>query len=186
MGLLAIAVQKGLNLQTNTPVLEISETADEEGYWTLTTPRGVTKAKKVLFATNGYTGGVLPQYRDKIIPVRGVVARVISSRPPPNNILGSCSPKWAPRLHDYYGVRPDGSLLFGGAWRKLRGHEDEYLNVFDDSTLIPSTEGYFEGWAEETFRGWEGAGTKVDQTWTGIMGVSLLISNFFSCRLISP
>lgn len=176
MELLAIAVQKGMNLQTNTPVLEISESADTEGYWTLTTPRGTTKAKQVLFATNGYTSGVLPQYRDKIIPMRGVVGRVVVTAPlapTAGKILGSCSPKWAPLLHDYYGVRPDESLIIGGAWRKLRGHPDEYVNVFDDSTLIPSTDGYFEGWAEETFRGWEDAGTKVEHVWTGIMGVSL-------------
>ncbi|KAK7756245.1 hypothetical protein SLS62_001839 [Diatrype stigma] len=181
MGLLAVVVRKGANLQTHTPVLKISESADAEGYWTLTTPRGATKARKVLFATNGYTGGVLPLYRGAIIPMRGTVGRVVASRSPPwsspaaaneNGILGSCAPRWAPRLHDYYGVRPDGSLIVGGGWRRMRdgNHEDEYVDVFDDSTLVPCMEGYFEGWAEETFRGWEDAGTKVDQIWTGIMG----------------
>lgn len=74
--LLSLAVKRGVNLQTNTPVTSVSETQDVDGYWLVSTPRGVVKAKKVVFATNGYTAGLLPQFQEKIIPVRGICSRI--------------------------------------------------------------------------------------------------------------
>ena len=74
--LLSLAVQKGVNLQTNTPVSHISDTPDSQGYWAVSTPRGVVRAKKVVFATNGYTAGILSQYQEKIIPVRGICSHI--------------------------------------------------------------------------------------------------------------
>lgn len=74
--LLSLVVKRGVNLQTHTPVTSVSETQDAEGYWLVSTPRGSIKAKKVVFATNGYTAGLLPEFQEKIIPVRGICSRI--------------------------------------------------------------------------------------------------------------
>ncbi|KAI1872387.1 uncharacterized protein JN550_004106 [Neoarthrinium moseri] len=169
--LLSIVVDRGVNLQTNTPVTMVSSTADDEGFWTVTTPRGNIRAKKVVFATNGYTSGVLPEYK-AIHPVRGTCSRIIAGNPPAERSrIGSLVPYYAPKLADYQANRSDGSFVVGGAWTTCRfKHTNQWRDVVDDSQLVPAAEGYFNGYIERTFNGWEQAETTVDQVWTGIMG----------------
>lgn len=84
--------QGGVNLQTHTPVTSISDTRNHSqhgdggknySYWTITTPRGLVHARKVIFCTNAYTGGIAPMFRGKIIPVKGVCCRILVDEPPP-------------------------------------------------------------------------------------------------------
>ncbi|KAI1772827.1 FAD dependent oxidoreductase [Hypoxylon cercidicola] len=185
MHILAGAVRDGANLQTHTPVHEVSETPDVEGYWTVATSRGPAKARRVLFATNAYTSGLLPEYDDAIYAARGTVARVVpsssSSSSSPSPPLGSCALQLkSPALVDsYYGLRADGSFIVGGA-RSAYGHLDSgvWYRNFDDATLIQPAVPFFDGWAGRTFVGWEGEGegkeakAKVESVWTGIMGYS--------------
>ena len=58
--LLEMSLKKGLNLQTNTPVLEVSQhqTRDGEKKWIVHTNRGDIVAEKVILATNAYTGAL--------------------------------------------------------------------------------------------------------------------------------
>ncbi|KAI0835361.1 FAD dependent oxidoreductase [Hypoxylon sp. FL0890] len=175
MHLLEGVVKQGVNLHTHTQVYEVSETADSEGYWTLATPRGTTKAKKVIFATNAYTSSLLPEYDEAIYASRGTVCRVVPTSPPPTEVpLGSCALEMkSPDLLDsYYGLRPDGSLIVGGARSTFYQKRDEWYRNYDDSALIEPAVPYFDGWAARTFAGWEGTPTKVDRVWTGIMGYS--------------
>ena len=62
MHLLQGVVDKGANLQTNTPVTHLAEAPLPDGRWVATTPRGPIKARKVLLATNAYTAGLAPQF----------------------------------------------------------------------------------------------------------------------------
>ncbi|KAI2629070.1 FAD dependent oxidoreductase [Hypomontagnella submonticulosa] len=176
MHLLAGAVRQGVNLQTRTPVHEVSETADEEGYWTLATPRGTIQAKTVIFATNGYTGGLLPEYDDAIYAARASVCRIVPSpqRPPADLPLGSCAVEMqSPSSVDcYYARRPDGSLVIGGARSTYVHEREEWYRNYDDSTLIEPAAPYFEAWAGRTFGAWEGVPVRRDSVWTGIMGYS--------------
>ncbi|KAI0380780.1 FAD dependent oxidoreductase [Hypomontagnella monticulosa] len=178
MHLLAGVVRQGVNLQTHTPVHEVSETADEEGYWTLATPRGTIQAKTVVFATNGYTGGLLPEYDDAIYAARASVARIVPSSSSSQQLdlpLGSCAIEMrSPASVDcYYGLRPDGSLIVGGARSTYADQSREaWYRNFDDSTLIEPAVPYFETWPGETFGAWEGVPVTRDCVWTGIMGYS--------------
>lgn len=173
MRLLTIAVGRGINLQTQTPVLSISDSADAEGYWTVTTNRGDVRARKVVFATNGYTPGVLPEYKQAIHPVRGVCSRItVTSAPEAQGELQSLVPWYSPSLADYQVNRSDGSYVVGGAWGTCRTqHPDQWLDVLDDSKTTPAADGYFDNYMQRTFAGWEKAETKVDRYWSGIMGV---------------
>ncbi|OTB06112.1 hypothetical protein M426DRAFT_259528 [Hypoxylon sp. CI-4A] len=177
MHLLEAAASQGANLQTHTRVHGISDTSDKDGYWTVSTARGAVKAKKVLFATNAYTAGLLPEYDDAVYAARINVARLVPGLRPPEDAvpLGSCemlmrSPDSA---DSYYGARPDGSLIVGGGkstyWRQKR---DEWYRNYDDSTLIGPAVPYLDGWAQRTFARWEGTPNQVDRIWSGIMGYS--------------
>ncbi|KAJ0382927.1 hypothetical protein COL922a_011543 [Colletotrichum nupharicola] len=139
--LLSLAVKRGVNLQTHTPVTSVSDTQETEGSWLVTTPRGVIKAKKVIFATNGYTAGILPEFQEKITPVR-----------------------------DYQITRPDGSIIVGGGRPAYWHKENEWYNNFDDSKMIQPAVTYFDGLMQRTYRGWEHSDASVDQVWTGILG----------------
>ncbi|KAH9904047.1 FAD dependent oxidoreductase superfamily protein [Xylariomycetidae sp. FL2044] len=74
-----------LNLQTETPVLAVRYVGEEEAagggagdeaFTIVETPRGSIKARKVVFATNAYTAGLLPQYEGIITPYKGTVAHL--------------------------------------------------------------------------------------------------------------
>lgn len=69
---LAVRIIDRINLQTHTMVEEVSEVADGEGYYAIKTSRGTLRAKKVVFATNGYTAGILPDMEGVITPYRDV------------------------------------------------------------------------------------------------------------------
>lgn len=77
MHLLQLAVDRGVNLQTRTPALRVSEAVDEEGWWGIETARGRVRARKVVFATNAYTAGLETRYEGKIVPVRGICSRIV-------------------------------------------------------------------------------------------------------------
>ncbi|KAF5971784.1 general amino acid permease [Fusarium coicis] len=79
----AEAISQGINLQTNTPVTSVSETQDATGPWILSTSRGKVKARRVVFATNAYTGSLLPEYKSKIIPYRAICCRIKTPGPHP-------------------------------------------------------------------------------------------------------
>lgn len=87
MHLLEKAVAGGVNLQTNTPVDSVSSEADSDGRWTINTSRGTIKAPTVVYTTNGYTSALVPELRDKIVPVRGICCRIVSPKAHPPSLL---------------------------------------------------------------------------------------------------
>ncbi len=180
MHLLSASVTKGINLQTHTPVLDVSAAPDADGYWTVHTPRGETKARKIIFATNGYTRQLLPEYSGYIIPVRGICSHISADTTPAPAlapVARTMGIKHSPGCQDYLISRHDGSIVVGGAWKVVRpGPRDDWHDVTDDSKLIPAAETYYDGFMKRTFESWKTSGEKVDYLWTGIMGVSLSAS----------
>lgn len=55
------------NLQTHTPVLSLQHSTS----WTAKTERGSVTAPIVVVCTNGYVSQLLPEFTNKIIPLRG-------------------------------------------------------------------------------------------------------------------
>ncbi|KAJ9269411.1 hypothetical protein DTO212C5_4474 [Paecilomyces variotii] len=173
--LLRIALSRGVNLQTHTRVAEVSGTADpSSGRWTVTTSsRGSIKAKKVIFATNAYTSALLPQYKGKIVPVRGMCSRIMTPKDKPSPYLpNTYSLRWSPTIFDYLIPRPDGSIIVGGARAEYLPELSNWYNVVDDSELIEPAKNYFDGYMQRHFRGWEDSGAYTDRVWTGVMGYS--------------
>lgn len=171
MHLLSLVIKKGVNLQTNTSVTSISESPNpENGKWTVTTPRGGIHAAKVVFATNGYTAGIAPQFTNKIIPVRGICSRIVTPEDRPSPILtNTYSIRHGSGLYDYLIPRPDGSIIVGGAKPDFWEDKSLWYGVYDDSKLIEPAKNYFDGLMQRTFRGWEDSHAYTDKVWTGSM-----------------
>lgn len=173
MHLLQRAVDRGVNLQTNTPVLSVSDAPSQDGYYTISTQRGILLAKKVVFATNAYTSSLLPAYSQKIVPCRGICTRITC--PPgvtPPYLPNSTSIRSKPGWYDYQIPRLDGSIIVGGARHTFLPVLKEWYDVTDDSTMIKPAMSHFEdGLMQKTYQGWEHSGAKLDRAWTGIMGV---------------
>lgn len=175
MHLLSTLVAKGINLQTHTPVTSISSTPDAStGRWALTTSRGTLHAKKIIFATNGYTAAIAPQFTSKIVPVRGICSRIVPTVPSKASPLThSYSLRYGPALYDYMIPRlQDKSIIIGGAKDRFWHDRSHWYGVTDDSQLIAPAATYFDGLIQKHFHGWEDSGAVTDQVWTGIMGWS--------------
>jgi glycine/D-amino acid oxidase-like deaminating enzyme len=171
MHLLQRAVSTGLNLQTHTPVTSVSPSTSSPGKWTAITPRGSITANKVIFATNGYTAGLLPEYTGKIVPSKGICCRIVT---PPGSKHPELKNTYGLRLGngagDYLVPRKDGSLIVGGARSTFFSDHSNWYNIVDDSTLITPAAKYFDNFMQTNFVGWEESGAYVDRIWTGIMG----------------
>jgi glycine/D-amino acid oxidase-like deaminating enzyme len=129
------------------------------------TPRGSVKAKNVIYATNGYTSALVPEMKDKIVPVRGMVARLAGPKAP--KMKDSYMMRFSDYEYDYMIPRPDGSIVLGGARRDFYENLDQWYNVSDDSKLMEGARGYFDGYMQRHFEGWEDSGVRTEQIWTG-------------------
>ncbi|PGH15173.1 hypothetical protein AJ79_02538 [Helicocarpus griseus UAMH5409] len=165
------AVKRGVNLQTNTRVTKISVTADSQGFWSVTTDRGVIRAPKVVVAANSYTQALLPEYKDKIIPYRGISCHIATPGPSPL-LVNTYALRFKDWDFDYLIPRPDGSIVVGGARSVYFRNKAEWYNNTDDSALIKGAKSYFDGYMQRHFCGWENSGAYVKEIWTGIMGYS--------------
>ncbi|KAH7073893.1 FAD dependent oxidoreductase [Paraphoma chrysanthemicola] len=179
-----------LNVQTNTPVLHIS-TATPSGPTRLHTSRGDILADKVVFATNAWTAGILQQFEGTIVPVKGMASHHIPARfvhPhldstynihfPPTSSTPDTLPLPEQHQHqhqrhgtDYLNPRPDGSIVVGGGSYKFVDTPSSWNGNFNDAERFSKeVETHWEGYMPETFKGWEGSGSRVDSVWVGIMG----------------
>lgn len=171
MHLLGLAITKGLNLQTETPVKDVSSTADAHGRYAVTTARGIITAKKIVFASNGFTAGLLPEYSQKIVPCRGICSRIVT--PDPNKapyLNNTYTLRTGPGMYDYLIARVDGSIIVGGAKSTMSKDKSVWYDNSDDSELIEPAQDYFDEYMQRRFLGWEDSRAYVDKVWTGIMG----------------
>ncbi|KAF2439244.1 FAD dependent oxidoreductase [Karstenula rhodostoma CBS 690.94] len=169
-----------LNLQTTTPVTEISS---KDNAHTLHTPRGTITAPTVILATNGYTSAILPHFADLIVPVRGEMSALFP--PEKSSILpdsyGMVAALGQPANADDYLIQrpysgvpnPAGHLMFGGG----RGAGTlPMIGVSDDTVIDPDSAAYLRGALLKVMQlDGETAGVKelkAAAEWTGIMGYS--------------
>jgi glycine/D-amino acid oxidase-like deaminating enzyme len=68
LGLLDRAVASGADVHGGTRVTNIAR--DREGWYSVTTSRGLVRARDVIVATCGYSGPEVPWFRRRILPVR--------------------------------------------------------------------------------------------------------------------
>ncbi|KAH9215672.1 FAD dependent oxidoreductase [Leptodontidium sp. 2 PMI_412] len=160
-----------INVQTHTPVTSIS--ASEDGKSAVHTPRGSIQAKKVVFATNGYTVGIAPKFAKKIVPWKitcSHISTLTDTAHQPPHLNHTYGLNFADGSRDYLIPRPDGGVICGGASNSYIDDRKSWENNWDDSTLHESARPHFETVMQNNFRGWEDSGAAVDYLWTGIIG----------------
>lgn len=95
--------------------------------WAVETARGRVRAGNVVMGTNGYTDGVDPWLRRRLVPVR---SRIVATAPLSDNLMGELMPRRmmgseTRSLHYYYRPSPDGRrVLFGGRDGTIAGDPD--------------------------------------------------------------
>jgi len=119
----------------------------------------------VVYATNGYTSALVPEMKDRIVPVRGIVARLVGANAP--KMTDSYMIRISDYEYDYMIPRPDGSIIVGGAKRDFYQNLHEWFDVADDSKLIKDAQHYFDGYMQRHFYGWEDSGARTEEIWTG-------------------
>lgn len=179
-GVLDLALKKGLNLQTETPALKIARSEDCQKGWTVYTPRGEVKAKKLLLATNGYTAHLYPTLQGVIVPLRGHMTAQRPGSGIPKEGLGGTYSFIYDSNYEYMIPRPPGSkfagdiMIGGGAARapneglfEWGETDDTTTDDFIRSYLEDCTKKYFgTNWGEDDPEG------RLRKAWTGVMGFS--------------
>ncbi|KAF2093567.1 FAD dependent oxidoreductase [Rhizodiscina lignyota] len=179
VGLLQKCIEMGANLQTHTPVTKISRES-KSGLTILETPRGTTKAKKVVFATNAYVSALLPQYGDVIVPGRGTACHITAKFPDDTpQLTYTYNIHQSSTSREYLIPRPDSSIILGGGQTLYRDDKSLWFDTVDDSTLITLPDGsgvkerYFKGYMARHFSYYQHNpenAEDVESIWTGIMG----------------
>ncbi|KAK3067517.1 hypothetical protein LTR53_015572 [Teratosphaeriaceae sp. CCFEE 6253] len=181
IGVLELAISRGLNLQTTTP----AERTTSNGHathpiWTVHTPRGSLSTPHLILATNGYTPHLLPQMQGLIVPLHGqVVAQRPGTRLPQTGL-----PQTYSFIHEtgyeYMITRPPGSrhegtvVIGGGLWQLPEAGASRYGET-DDGGLEPTITRFLRGCTEEYFGpnwGADHVDGRVRREWSGIMGAS--------------
>jgi glycine/D-amino acid oxidase-like deaminating enzyme len=158
--MLRFLIQNGhLNLQTNTPVLNISEVCNSENAtsqsarFTLNTPRGTVTARNVLLASNAYTSHLLPEFSDLIVPIR----ETMTALRPPSALMSLLPYTYGfvgfgadpnPASTEYLNQRPfcaglGGQLMLGGG--RITAASMPHVGVSDDSCVDPSVVKFLRG-----------------------------------------
>lgn len=149
-------------IEANTPVESIDW---EHGTYHVQTPRGMINANKIVHATNGHTGHLLPGLRGLLFPMRG---QMTAQSPHPD--FGIPGQSWS--IH--YGKGFDyvtqsartGEIFIGGALTRSnyfaelgnpRDHENEVVSVAHLGGIMDATFG-------RPVRG------EIKAAWTGTMG----------------
>ena len=109
-----LARRRGAELYSHAPVLRIDRLAN--GGFNVVTGRGSIEAKRVVLATNGYTGGVVPYLQKRVVPV---ASYQIATEALPPELMARLNPgrrmiSDSKRNLFYIRPSPDGTrILFG-------------------------------------------------------------------------
>jgi glycine/D-amino acid oxidase-like deaminating enzyme len=116
-GLMGAAEKYGAVLASRTRAGRLHRVADG---WRVETSRGNVEAREVVIATNGYTGGLTPDLKRRLIPV---ASHIIATETLDPALAASLIPKRrtladSRRVLCYWRMSPDGTrVLFGGRAR---------------------------------------------------------------------
>ena len=123
------------------------------------------EACTVLHATNGYISALVPELKDKIVPVKGMAARLVGTNLP--KMVDSYMLRISEYEYDYMIPRPDRSIIVGGARQDVYRKLEEWFDVSDDSSLIRGGHSYFDHYMQRHFHGWESSDARPEDMWTG-------------------
>lgn len=159
-GLAEIVTSRGVNIQTHTFVQQVKRHWMPKEQMEVVTDRGSIFSDKVVYATNGYTGHLLPELRRTIVPTQG---QVLTTAPMKMEIPGNT---WYDYGYLYMIQRPNGRLVLGGCRNK---HPNGDTAMIDDSKLEPVVSEALRDFLKKTFPE-QTNNFIIEHEWTGIMG----------------
>ena len=172
--MLELSLEKGLNLQTNTPAYAVAPSQEGTAKWEVQTDRGTVRAKQVILATNAYTNalhnglantGFLMSSRSQVTAIK-----------PRNGLSGGPTSRQSAGVNDrgsgdYFmirapGLKGEGDVLYGGGRGISKTRE---MGITDDSVVNEEIAAYLKQSAPEVF-GREAWGERSDEIrdWSGI------------------
>ena len=113
-GLLQVASSQGARVTANCPALDIQRSGSK---YFVNTPKGTIKTRKVVVATNGYSGKLMPWVQRRVIPIGSYI---IATNPLPKSLMDRIFPtnrviSDSCKVIYYYRPSPDRTrVLFGG------------------------------------------------------------------------
>ena len=180
IGVLRLALERGLNLQTDTSATAVTRSDKDSFDWMVHTSRGTVYAKKAVLATNGYTAYLLPAVQGVIVPFRGHMTAQRPGKSLPKNGLRTTYSFIYNDGYEYMVSRPQDSkfagdiMIGGGLTKPLDGGLMEW-GTTDDTTTDPLISAYLEGSTKTYFGsnwGYDHPEGRLRKAWTGIMGYS--------------
>jgi glycine/D-amino acid oxidase-like deaminating enzyme len=168
LALAKIVINNGINIQTNTTVLEIlRESSEPNSIYNLKTDRDekIIRAAHVVHATNGYCAKLLPNLKDVVYPVRGqcVITSPLQKFRIPSNLELNYG-------KEYLTHRGDGRIILGGMrWKSPMPTKKEKF-IVDDSVVVPEISHALRQFLNDEFPEIKGEEYKITHEWTGIMG----------------
>jgi glycine/D-amino acid oxidase-like deaminating enzyme len=154
-GLVAAADRAGADLHEGVRAKAVRRQAD--GRLVVETERGAILAKEVVVGTNGYTDGVVPSLRRRVIPIGSYI---IATEPLPEELARTLSPKGRAFFDTknflyYWHVSEDRRMVFGGRASFLPTSVDHTAGILHRGMLEvhPQLAGY-----------------RVDYAWGGNVG----------------
>jgi glycine/D-amino acid oxidase-like deaminating enzyme len=154
-GLATAADRAGADLHEGVRARSVRRQAD--GRFTVETERGAILARDVFIATNGYTDGVAPTLRRRIIPIGSYI---IATEPLPDDLVAELSPRGRAFFDTknflyYWHISADRRMVFGGRASMLPTSIDRTARILYDGLLRVHP---------------QLAGRRIDYAWGGNVG----------------
>ena len=132
-----VIIEKGGHVYKDAKVTNLKRDGDK---WHVTTPNGEITGKKILVATNGYTGNLIPKLDKSIVDLTSFI---VASKPLPAEVLKTIIPgrqgcSDTRRILTYMRIDDQGRLLLGGrgsytspvSAKSFKDVESKLLNIF--------------------------------------------------------
>ncbi|MEL6479538.1 MAG: FAD-binding oxidoreductase, partial [Pseudomonadota bacterium] len=184
----------GAQILDHCPVSQIS---GGPGAWQITHPHGVTRARELVYAANGYTGGPRGPFRAFARRLMPIPSYIIATEPLGQNRMRALIPSGANIVetratHSYFRPSPDGTrLIYGGraslnvleegaAARRMRQIMLSVFPELEDTALTHS----WRGFVAFTFDGIPHTG-QVEGVWyaAGYNGSGIAMAPYLGWRL---
>ncbi len=185
---LAIAGGGSFNLQTTTPVTSLNSYADSQHG--VMTKRGTISTSKVALCTNGYISHLLPDMRNKVMPVRGTCSSLLPAttqlpNTPSSKVFRPLFTSFALKFGDtgeYMISRQEGrkEMILGGAKKVYKENLECWYGNVDDTALMwvsfvvnseltssPGAKEHFNTYMPTHFVNWPNETSNLDRVWTG-------------------
>lgn len=162
-----VASTAGARIHARSPALSLSR---DMGRWRVLTPGGALLAKRVLIATNAYTGELIPGLAASLLPVNSFQ---IATAPLPAGIAvlpGRETVYDSRRLVLYFRISPDGRLMIGGR-ASFSSSPSTSERVADYSVLEKVLAGIFP----------QAADIPISYRWTGLVGITMDYLPHYHC-----